>query len=127
MLYVAAFLIIVLGLGHSFLGEREILMPLSRNERQPAPLGSTEFSTCTPRFVRILRVTWHLLTLAWFAFAVLLLQLARNRLSATNTTQLVGWLFIASGLPLLILTRGKDWKWLVFFLIGGLLLAWSLF
>jgi hypothetical protein len=115
MLYVAAFLIVVLGLGHSFLGEREILVPLSRNDHLSAPFGSAEFNTRTPRFVRILRVAWHLLTLAWFAFAVLLLQLAANRLSAANTAQIVGWLVIASGLPPLVLTRSKDWKWLVFF------------
>lgn len=41
MLYVAAFLIVVLGLGHSFLGEREILIPLARREHLLTPSGTS--------------------------------------------------------------------------------------
>ncbi len=127
MLYVAAFLSVVLGLAHSVLGERYILIRLSRTELLPKSVGGVEFTAFTSRSARILRIAWHLLTLTWFAFAVLLVQLARNRFSAANTAQIIGCLFIASGLPVFISSRGKHWSWLLFFLIGGLSLTWSFF
>jgi hypothetical protein len=70
MLYTAALLSVVLGLAHSVLGERYILVRLLRDKNLPKLFGGTAFTAHTLRFA------WHITTLAWFGFAALLVQLA---------------------------------------------------
>ncbi|KRC30570.1 hypothetical protein [Acidovorax sp. Root217] len=70
MLAVAAALIWLTGLAHSFLGERYILIRLLRREDSlPKVLGSTAFTAGTLRFA------WHLTTVAWWALAYLVFLL----------------------------------------------------
>ena len=114
MLYLAAFLSAVLGLAHSVLGERYILVRLFRREDLPKLFGSTQFTT------RTLRFAWHITTVAWCGFAALLVQLAQGQLTSSSTLQIIGWTFVASGFLPLIITRGKHWSWLVLFAIGGI-------
>lgn len=115
MLYSAAFLVVVLGLAHSVLGERHIFGRVFR------PMRLSRYMT------GILRLAWHVTTLAWFGFAVLLVQLGQGSLPASVAARTIAWTFIASGVLPLVFTRGKHWSWLVMFLIGGLSLAWSFF
>lgn len=49
-LYLAAFLAAALGLAHSLLGERYILIRLFRRENLPKLFGSTAFTQRTLRF-----------------------------------------------------------------------------
>lgn len=73
----AAILAIVIGLGHSWLGERYILMRLFRRQDIPHLFGSNDFTK------RTLRFAWHLTTVAWFGAAALLLILASFPLDAS--------------------------------------------
>ncbi len=63
----AALLYFALGLAHSALGEKYILTRLFRRADLPNLFGSPEFT------VRTLRFAWHVTTVAWFGFGVLLL------------------------------------------------------
>ena len=49
-LYFAAFLVVAVGIAHSYLGERYILIRLFRHEDLPKLFGSTEFTILTLRF-----------------------------------------------------------------------------
>ncbi|GJI94147.1 hypothetical protein RugamoR57_08650 [Duganella caerulea] len=117
LLYFSALLAVVVGLAHSILGERYILIRLFRRDNLPQLLGGTAFTTGTLRFV------WHEVTVALFGFAALLLQLAEGRLSAASTAQAMGWTLIAAGVLPLVFTRGRHPSWIVLLTIGVIALA----
>ena len=114
LLYLAAFLAAALGVAHSVLGERYILVRLFRRDNLPKLFGGTEFTT------RTLRFAWHITTVAWFGFAALLLHAGRGDLSTSGTLRIIGATFIISGLLPLFITRGRHLSWLVLFSIGGI-------
>lgn len=117
LLYLAASLAVALGLAHSILGERYILIRLFRRDNLPQLLGGTAFTTGTLRFV------WHETTVALCSFAALLVLLAQGRLTATSAAQTLGWTLIAAGVLPLVCTRGRHLSWLALFIIGGIALA----
>src|SRR4249920_816458 len=72
LLFFAAFLTFAVGLAHSVLGERYILIRLFRRTDIPHLSGGPEFT------IRILRFAWHLTTVAWWGFAAILVLLAQQ-------------------------------------------------
>lgn len=118
MLYVAAFLMTALGLAHSILGERLILIRLFRRGDLPKLFGGTEFTMSTLRFA------WHLTTVAWLGLATVLVELA-SPASAPRLISIIGWTLILSGVLPLILTRGRHLSWVVLFAAGGLCILWG--
>lgn len=115
MLYAAAALMFVTGLAHSYLGERYVLMRLQRDSL-PKLLGSTEFTAGTLRFV------WHLLTVAWWGLASLVIFSANSLFTSTHALQVIAVVAVVSAIPPLYFTRGKHLSWIVFLLVGVLLL-----
>ncbi|MFO0723105.1 MAG: DUF3995 domain-containing protein [Myxococcota bacterium] len=108
---IAATLLFVLGLAHSYLGERLLIGPLIRRPLWPAD---------SPRGLlgqRTLRFAWHLTSVAWWAMAVLLLW------PSLGAPLVVGVFAIVSGLIAAFGSRGAHAAWLVFMLIGALCLA----
>lgn len=116
VLYIAAALIFLLGLAHSVLGERYILVRLFRRNDLPKLFGGTAFTT------RTLRFAWHLTTVAWWGMAVLLWQGGSGSLTARGTLSVVGYTLVLSGLLPLIITRGRHLSWVVLFAVGGIAL-----
>jgi hypothetical protein len=119
MLLLAVLLIVVLGLAHSVLGERYILIRLFRRTDLPKIFGSTDFT------VRTLRFAWHITTVAWFGLAALVFAASQGEISSQSVLRIIGYTAIASGLLPLLVTRGKHLSWLVLFAIGGLALSAS--
>ncbi len=117
MLKLAAVLAILLGLAHSILGERYILVRLFRLEKLPRLFGGTEFTT------RTLRFAWHLTTVLWFGFAVLLWQIADGSATPALTLKVIGYSSIAAAMLPLVITRGKHLSWIVLLLIGAIALS----
>lgn len=115
MLYIAATLIAVLGVAHSVLGERYILIRLFRRDL-PKLFGGEDFTR------RTLRFAWHFTTILAFGIAALLVQLAGDA-SMSVLTATIGWTLILSGLLPLIHTRGRHLSWMVLFIAGGLCLV----
>lgn len=114
LLYLAAFLVAALGIAHSVLGERYILVRLFRRDNLPKLFGSSEFTVRTLRFAR------HITTVAWFGFAALLLRAGHGDLTTSGTLRVIGATAIVSGLLPLFITRGKHLSWVVLFCIGGI-------
>lgn len=119
MVQLAAFLLVVLGLAHSMLGERYILIRLFRRSDLPKLFGSSRFTTHTLRFA------WHITTVAWFGFAALLFVIGQGQLTSAVAAQIIGCMAIISGFLPLVLTGGKHLSWLVLFAIGGISLFWG--
>jgi hypothetical protein len=116
MLQLSALLIILLGVAHSILGERYILVRLFRRPDLPKLFGSPEFT------IQTLRFAWHITTVAWFGLGTLLLAASRGQLDSQLALQIIGCTAMASGVLPLLFTRGKHLSWLILFAIGGLAL-----
>lgn len=117
-LHVAAVLIFLTGLAHSVLGERYILIRLFRRDNLPPLFGGTAFTTQTLRFA------WHITTVAWWGFALLLWQTASDALTVAGMLEVLGYTSLLSGLLPLVLTRGRHLSWVVFFAVGAIVLWW---
>jgi hypothetical protein len=115
-LLVAAALILALGLVHSVLGERYILIRLFRRTDLPRLFGSDLFVR------RTLRFAWHLTTVVWLGVAAIFVQVARGPLSASQLGQILALTALASAVVALVGSRGRHPAWLVFLVIG--LCAW---
>lgn len=114
MLIISAFLAIFLGLVHSYLGERYILIRLFKREL-PKLLGNDWFTK------RVLRFAWHLTTVAWFGFAAILFILSNPSDDIQQQVlRVIAAVFLISGLFSAAFTRGKHISWVFFWTISGL-------
>ena len=111
MLLLAATLVVLVGLAHSYLGEKFILMRLFR---QPLPrlFGDDWFTRQTLRFA------WHLTTVAWFGFAAILVLMAHPPVTIGALGTVVGVTFMIHFLIALLGTRGRHLSWILFLVIG---------
>ncbi len=119
-LYLAAFLAVAIGLAHSYLGERYILMRLFKRDQLPQLFGGTEFTR------RTLRFAWHLTTVAWFGFAAIMVLLARHAATPAAIAWVLAVTFLSSSLLALFPSRGRHLSWLVFLIIGLIALVAAL-
>ena len=107
LLWLAAFLAFAVGVAHSYLGERFILMRLA---------GVSSFK------MRTLRFAWHITTIAWWGFAAILVLAARTVLTAASALQTLSVTMLVTGAVILVTSRGRHLAWPVFAAIG--LIAW---
>ena len=113
MLFLAIVLTVAIGIAHSYLGEKYILIRLFR---QPLPklFGNDAFTK------RTLRFAWHITTIAWFGFATILLQLYLGYFSKSALLITIGSTFAISSLVALFASRGKHYSWVVFIAISAI-------
>jgi len=113
LLIIATMLLVLCGLVHSILGEKYILIRLFKRDNLPHLFGSDQFTKGTLRFA------WHITSLAWFGFAVLLVLMPES----VPLLLTVSVVFALSGVFSAYYTKGKHLSWLVFFIISGFTLA----
>ena len=106
--YVGALLLVIVGILHSYLGEKYLLIRLFKRGNLPKILGSESFTQNTLRFA------WHLTTIAWFGFAVILGYLAQDKLELKVIGGIICLTFFAHTLASLIGAKGKHFSWLFF-------------
>lgn len=117
-LSIAAGLFFLLGIAHSYLGERYILIRLFRRPDLPVLFGSDLFTR------RTLRMAWHLTTVASWTLAALLLLTANTDAAGLSRAQVcfvVGGGALGCALVAGIGTRGRHLSWVVFLAITVLL------
>ena len=107
---VGAALLFGVGLAHSYLGERYILIRLFKRTDLPQLFGSDVFTR------RTLRFAWHLTSVAWWGFAAVLLAAAQA--SPATVAVVVSLTFLASALITLAGSRGRHLAWPVFLAIA---------
>lgn len=112
LLYIAASLLLAVGIAHSYLGERYILIRLFRRKDLPKLFGSTAFT------MRTLRFAWHITSIAWLGLAGVLVVLAHPPASSEALGLVVGCTFLAHGVVALAGSRGRHLSWPVFLAIG---------
>ena len=112
LLYLAGILLIGVGIAHSYLGERYILTRLFKQDNLPKLFGSTDFTR------RTLRFAWHLTTVAWIGFALILFHLAGSEVSFATLCIIIGATFVLHGAAALLGSKGKHLSWPFFLAIG---------
>ena len=108
----AALLAFAVGVAHSFLGEKYILIRLFRRGELPKLFGGTEFTA------RTLRFAWHLTSVAWWGAAALLFLLAQGPISSAAVSGVLAAVFLVSAGITVIVSHGRHLSWLVFLAIG---------
>lgn len=112
MYYLGATLLIALAIGHSVLGEKYILIRLFRRDDLPKLYGGSAFTKNTLRFA------WHVTSVAWLGFALVLIHLASGSLSENVIGSIIAATFLVHGFISLVGSRGKHFSWPVFIVIG---------
>lgn len=106
-----------MGVGHSYLGERYILIRLFHRGNLPTLSGGTGYTQ------QILRFAWHLTSILFWGFAAILALMAWQALQFQNIAAVLAATFFLCGLLTLVATKGKHLAWLVFWLVAGVCLA----
>lgn len=112
MYYTGAILLLIIGIAHSYLGERYILVRLFRREGLPKLFGSDEFTKNTLRFA------WHLTTVAWWGFAAILFHLAQAGESNGTVGNIIGVTFLIHSVIAALGSKGRHLSWIFFLVIG---------
>jgi len=117
-LLLAAILAFAVGIAHSYLGERYILIRLFRREDLPKLRGTDWFTK------RTLRFAWHLTTVAWWGSAAQLWLLSADRGPGRERLVLssLAVVFLISAIITAAASRGKHLAWIVFLAIA--ILVW---
>ena len=116
-LYLAAALLVLTALAHSVLGERYILRRLFRRPDLPRLFGSDWFTR------RTLRFAWHITSVAWLGFAVLLVVLAGGEAPGRGMAlKAVAVTFLVTAAIAGAASRGRHLSWPVFLAVA--VLAW---
>lgn len=102
-----------IGLAHSYLGERYVLIRLFRRPNLPKLFGSVRFTR------RTLRFAWHLTTIAWWGFGAQMALAASSPVAAAGyVLEAIAWTFGASAVVTGIASRGRHLAWIVFLAIA---------
>jgi hypothetical protein len=111
----AAFLSLVVGVIHSWLGERMLIGPLLAPQNRQGPLKSTFMCN-------VLRYAWHITSVAWAGLGLSLAALTLSPLdqSGMRVAAVVGITFLISGVLVLVAGRGRHLSWLMFLAIAVL-------
>ena len=98
------------GLGHAFLGERLILIPLTRR----AELPSTRLGGAA-QTAMMLRFTWHFFSVVMLSLAVVFLALGAGVIGGGDWTvvRVLAGYFAVFGVLVLVLSRGRHFAWLL--------------
>ena len=112
----AAVLLILLGLVHSVLGERLIIVPILAHEQLPKLLGSRGFMG------RVLRFAWHITSVLMWGIGGLLIYWALTGAGAGLDAIIVAITLLASAAISAVIGRLKHFSWWVLLLAGGLVL-----
>lgn len=109
-LLAAAALTAMIGLIHSWLGERLLIGPLLAPDTRRGMLRESRSAR------RALRFAWHLTTIAWWAFAAIFVVLAPEPLAPPGGRILavLAAAFLITGLVILISSRGRHLAWPLF-------------
>ena len=116
MILLATVILILIGVLHSYLGEKYILIRLFKRDNIPHLLGGDHFTKGTLRFC------WHIMSVAAFGFAAILYNNAEDIFVLTT----IGLVFLVSALLSIFYTKGKHLSW-VAFLIVSMICFWQVY
>lgn len=113
MTSIAAVILILIGIAHSYLGERYILIRLFKRGQVPHLFGSDFFTKGTLRFC------WHIMSVAAFGFAAILMHQPSH---TAFVLQVIAVVFLTSAVLSFYFTQGKHLSWVAFLAVAALCL-----
>ena len=114
-LFIAAILAMAIGVAHSILGERYILMRLFKRPDLPHLFGSPEFT------VRTLRFAWHITSIAWWGLAAIIILIARDAASPSSLLYVLSATFLLTAIVAAVGSRLRHLSWVFFSAVGIIL------
>ncbi|GAA1830164.1 hypothetical protein [Agromyces salentinus] len=118
MLLVAGVLMVLLGIGHSILGERFVVGWLLERDELPPMSGGRAIAAGTIRFA------WHVTSMLAIAIGVALALFGFGASPEAIVGSIGGMLVLCAVLPA-VYTRWRHPSWLIFALSGTLCLVWA--
>ena len=112
-LTIAAALAALLGVTHSWMGERLIIQPVLASEDLPKLRGSRR------GMQKIVRFAWHLTSLYFVAMAAILFHYSSNTRD-TAVLQVIAVTYFISAVVTFAASRGRHYAWPIFLIIGSL-------
>lgn len=116
LLWAGTALAVGIGLGHSYLGERYLLIRLFRRGGLPKLFGDEVYTR------RVFRMAWHVTSLAWWGFAAQMAWAAGSGAgdaAGTTLLRIVAATFAVSAVASLVAARGRHYSWVVFLAIAA--------
>ena len=114
-LAIAGILAALLGISHSWIGERLIVQPVLAVEDLPKLRGSRR------GMAKIVRFAWHLTSVYFVAMGTILFHYSRNPKDAA-VMALIAATYFVSAVVTFGASRGRHYAWPVFLIIGSV--AW---
>ena len=114
--YATAALVALTGMGHGYLGERLLLVPLGRQMNLPTTrLGGESFT------MMMIRFTWHFFTVVMAGLAVAFVLLATGVIGGGDwaLVRVLAISFAVFGVLVLLLSRGRHRAWILGFACAG--------
>lgn len=115
LLLAAAVLLFFIGVVHSVLGEKLIFIRLRSRIKDQTSLDLSE------RHVRILWVSWHLVTLFGLVLVTVLVMMARGYLVNETLKSLIFCILVIASLMVLIMTKARHPAWMGLLLVAILI------
>jgi hypothetical protein len=117
-LLLAAALCVLVGVAHSWLGEKNILIRLFRRDDLPKLFGSDWFTK------RTLRFAWHLTSVAWWGLGGVLVAVADGSAAdpaamRQRVIAVVAVTFLIHAVLTAAASRGRHYAWMVFLAIAA--------
>jgi hypothetical protein len=117
MLNTAGGLCVLIGITHSYLGERKILMPMYAQYKLPVLRGSDRATK------NVMRFAWHLTSVAWAGIGGVLFALASPAPHPVACAlRVIAVTFAIHAIVTAASSRGRHYAWIVFTAIA--VLAW---
>ena len=112
-LAIAAALAFLLGITHSWIGERLIIQPVLATPDLPKLRGSRAGMR------KILRFAWHLTSVFFVAMAAIMLHYSRAT-KDISVLHIIAVTYFISAIVTFAASRGRHYTWPIFLLIGSL-------
>jgi hypothetical protein len=107
--FIAGSLAVLLGVAHSYVGERDVVRRILECPDLPPLWGGAVLMRRTVRFA------WHLTSVAWLGAGALLMLFAARLVdaSARLTVLVLGGIFLASAVVAFVGSRGRHPAWVI--------------
>lgn len=111
---IAACVLILLGVAHAVLGEKLLIIPLTKEK-------SVDLFKKKPFTKNVIRFAWHITSISWWGMALVIIDLAGVENPPLFSVHALAGTSLVTGLIVLIFSRGFHPAWIFFFVTAGCL------
>jgi hypothetical protein len=113
---IVAVVLFLLGIAHSVFGEKLLLLPMAREK-------SVNLFKEKPYMISVMRFAWHITSIAWWGMALIIMYFAMIENCPPFCVHALAGTFAATGIIIIVFSRGLHPAWFFFLAIAGCLWA----